>query len=1344
MNFKIDGSDFTFEPSGTFYDSTKKYNWVTQDSSGFDNSKAVFVQLFNPANNNGIKNGKFKIKFPEITSGQVKVSFRIKTTHNAYSSMLGSLMSGDTEVARIRYGTAAYPVGNNINVTNAKKDVASITLKEWHKIEYTADLNTKKFSISVDNVKSDAAYSFESAAASITSVDSICFGANVLANQFNNSNYYIDDLTVVKNPEQNLKTVRFYDGDTLIETKQVPFGSSVTPPTVSEKDGYYFSGFYGDRNGETSVDFQLVLSDMNVYAVYKPYAILEDFGKSTSFRIEDNSIKTDSGFRFSANDEQYKVMSLLNSELIVNGYNVAKSNNLTIGFDEITSGKATFSYKFKMDRHNGNGNPCTFGKLNTASQYLVAAYQQIGFGDNSSCNHQNAKEFPYILTKDTNWHNARYEIDIDNKTFDFYFDDQKCGAYTLTANSVKELSITGMSHAPSNYNYRLANICLVLNPDMQADKTITYKDSNDNVLGTEKVKIGTAAANIPNAAIDGKVFLGWFTDKNANNSANLDCVISDITVYPGYLQETAYTQKRVVPEIGDVSTVTLDEKVRSATIAAKTLNGKKLIYYGSQTDNLVIYDLTDLSNPKKLGSYAYELKSSSLVLHNNFVIGTNNNIIKIIKLDDTGMPTGDIINVSLGNTVKNMQVCDDYLFVTTNGGISVYDVSNISSGIKLATSVDFVSASNYSSFIKVSDKRYRIINIIKKTIARPDGKATATADTVELLIYDFINNNGTFVMDKVYQGIPDLSAVNAWPAFGIYGDDNTVSGYKGFSPAGGGYIAYAGADYVKYTGPYAAGGQLTDEEKAAGLTDTTAVKNNEFVISIKDPKHPKVVSMREKGLSGAKQFALKIDDGVTIEYGASGNDTSAIYDYSDKDLSIKLGDIAIPYANASASDNERGYLSFGKKLYIFNMYDTSETFKTSGIMLNNPDGTVAETVKSGFINSRVYVYNPGEEKQVKLTAALYGYYTGSDIQDTRWETVTLAHGFNEIKRGYDLNELAYYNAYTTYFRLFLWDDFENLTPLAKSAKADAVISQNTEFDIWISDKTETVKGIVLMDRHGGGLQLKEDSTFRNFCEKNDWAIISFEDGAGQMLTNFINQPDTSGNMILNQIDAFAKSTGHSELSNAPIATFGHSSATSFALNFAAWCPERTFAAIGFRVHNKAVLSDNVKKTKNVPIMVNQGELDAYGNNDQQWELSREFNESGCLINYTLDPGASHGSDNWKVLSIMFPFLEKAYAARVPENANIAAAKPQLKDIDRSSGLLGNIDRCKEYIMTAKPNGDSLEWGSKDLMITPKTYTVNLYTNGKAVDSWLFDNEYAAMWKEFSETGTVTGVLDNYR
>ncbi len=38
-----------------------------------------------------------------------------------------------------------------------------------------------------------------------------------------------------------------------------------------------------------------------------------------------------------------------------------------------------------------------------------------------------------------------------------------------------------------------------------------------------------------------------------------------------------------------------------------------------------------------------------------------------------------------------------------------------------------------------------------------------------------------------------------------------------------------------------------------------------------------------------------------------------------------------------------------------------------------------------------------------------------------------------------------------------------------------------------------------MDRHGIGEQLRIREVFRAFCEKNDWAIMSFYDGVKQEL-----------------------------------------------------------------------------------------------------------------------------------------------------------------------------------------------------------------------------------------------------
>lgn len=65
--------------------------------------------------------------------------------------------------------------------------------------------------------------------------------------------------TILDNVSQNLKlyaiykketryyTVNFYDGDTLMKTEKVTYGTTVTPPTDTEKDGYTFVGWNPDN-----------------------------------------------------------------------------------------------------------------------------------------------------------------------------------------------------------------------------------------------------------------------------------------------------------------------------------------------------------------------------------------------------------------------------------------------------------------------------------------------------------------------------------------------------------------------------------------------------------------------------------------------------------------------------------------------------------------------------------------------------------------------------------------------------------------------------------------------------------------------------------------------------------------------------------------------------------------------------------------------------------------------------------------------------------------------------------------------------------------------------------------
>lgn len=1302
-------------------------------------SKTADGGIYINARQANVSKVSLNFNFDEVTSGKVYLSLNLRMPEWGFANFMNGeellkITDASGKAASTLYLEGLAQTGNSGYYAKTKKMstyseddytvgkfTSTVGKNSYIKIEYVFDIDNGKYKIIWDGAAKE--FDFEN---TVSGISTLSLPNNRNEAQYYNKNYVIDDVKIIINSGTPTKTVKFYQNGELKSTEEVAFGGKASFPQLTAPEGMYFSGWYGDAKGQSTVDLSLITEDTNAYAIFKPYIIKEDFGISSSFEVDKESgkITTESGFTISANEAQLEAMSVSNGVLSVNGKNSVVSNNLYIGFDPITEGKAELSFKFSMTGHNGNGNPCGFGIIENNNEGLYAAYQKVGFG--TVTNVINTSDAPCTLTKDSAWHKVTYEFDMESGTYNFVFDDVSYGPYTLGSSEVNRICFKGMSHSPSNFNYDLKDICLILNPEENVKThTVTYVDGEE-IIKTETVRTGESATQTPDLAGGDKVFGGWYGDKECTKGVNLSCITSDTTAYAGYVSETAYKEARKAVSLGALQTATIDEKFDNSKMAAAKVAGKSLIY-GIDTDgNLFVYDATDFDNLERLGAYEYSLKwGSGLVYHKNRLFAANSASLKIYSLDESGLPTELAYTLNAGSGIKKLEVADDMLFICAGGKIDVYDIKDASVAPKKLVTVTDSALGNSFSVTKISDIRYRVYALGQKSFNKED----KTEDTtLSLMIFDVTNTPQGFTSTKLFDEIPDYSKVNAWPGKGIFGEDETVEDYSAYSSCGNGYINSAGDNVIRIT---------------CNNYPTGAANNDDYLIDVSSPKAPKVIERRTKNVYECAMLSLKIDGEVSVEIPSmqNKNEPAYLYDYSKKDYIRTLSTIEGLYGKAVAVLDGVGYVGGTNYIQRINLTADETKFSISPIYINQADGKVAENVRSSAANIKLYAYSPEDGKTVTVIPALYGE-TDNSLKDVRPRTYTLKSGFNEIEYDIDLNEYSYFDAYSTYLRAYLWDGTDTIEPLAESVKVATAIAEGIEFDCYISPETKVVKGIVLMDRHGIGEKLKAQTAFRNFCAENDWAIVSFTDGSGSSLSHFFDL-ELGSKTVDAYLARFAEDLNHPELVNAPIATFGHSTATCFSVNYAAANPERCFAAVSFRLHDSIVFTNAEKIAYTVPWMVNQGEIDAFSC-EFCIELIQNFNANGGIVNYALDPECSHGMNDWNTMSVIMPFLEAAYEARVPSGVDFTTEKATLKTIDPASGTyLGDISKCYDWCVESKPDKGEVpnQYGSVVYEDKSNEYQITEYNDtDKATHSWLFNEAYAKQWQEFCRTGLVSGVV----
>jgi hypothetical protein len=157
-----------------------------------------------------------------------------------------------------------------------------------------------------------------------------------------------------------------------------------------------------------------------------------------------------------------------------------------------------------------------------------------------------------------------------------------------------------------------------------------------------------------------------------------------------------------------------------------------------------------------------------------------------------------------------------------------------------------------------------------------------------------------------------------------------------------------------------------------------------------------------------------------------------------------------------------------------------------------------------------------------------------------------------------------------------------------------------------------------------------------------------------------------GEGLLMLLDRFAQQSGHKELKDAKLLTWGHSAAGSFALTFATQHPERTIAFVRYHSHLRGLTFD-LSAAAQIPGLLLAGEKDTTAgvqDSEALWKKGRSVNAPWT---FAIEPGATHGSAQELSDSnaLQLPWITAVFRHRV---AGGVALRPVL---DESGWLVNN-------------------------------------------------------------------------
>ena len=168
----------------------------------------------------------------------------------------------------------------------------------------------------------------------------------------------------------------------------------------------------------------------------------------------------------------------------------------------------------------------------------------------------------------------------------------------------------------------------------------------------------------------------------------------------------------------------------------------------------------------------------------------------------------------------------------------------------------------------------------------------------------------------------------------------------------------------------------------------------------------------------------------------------------------------------------------------------------------------------------------------------------------------------------------------------------------------------------------------------------------------------------------LSSSTASDQFVLAGLASGGAESGHPEMSNIPLLTFGMSGGGPEALGFAHRNPDRTIGVVlraPAKNHN-AVMAPSDATFLNVPVLLITGELDTVVDVPYLRELFAEVRGYGGLWSYTETPGAQHFDVPPQVYDLIRGWTRSILEARLPATSGGA-----LGSIDEAAGWLGDND-----------------------------------------------------------------------
>jgi hypothetical protein len=260
--------------------------------------------------------------------------------------------------------------------------------------------------------------------------------------------------------------------------------------------------------------------------------------------------------------------------------------------------------------------------------------------------------------------------------------------------------------------------------------------------------------------------------------------------------------------------------------------------------------------------------------------------------------------------------------------------------------------------------------------------------------------------------------------------------------------------------------------------------------------------------------------------------------------------------------------------------------------------------------------------------------------------------------------------------------------------------------LWIPPDCKKVRAIVVAQNNMEEQSIVEHPVFRSAMSKLSFAII----WVSPSFDHLFRFNESAGDIFNGMMKDLASTSGYGELTDAPVASIGHSAAASWPYYFAAWNPQRTLCAISVSgqwpyFRHPAYAPDIWRKDQNIdfiPCLETMGEYEAA--NTWSAEGLKERQEHPLLpLSMLACPAEGHFAVSVKKIEYIAFYLKKAAQYRLPKEIP-----------EQGPPTLIPVDPAK--------TGWLMEKWRLDQLPTAPPAPVKKYTGDVAQAFWFFDEE----------------------